>query len=158
MKPSTISQLIKDTMDSVVPNSQYLRATDEQANIASDQIDLQGITFVLYNNLAEVGTESSGELSGGVTEIWPIEIRFLVLADLSDNTEESDALVDDFYEYARRMYGIITQSDVLKPELLEDENLYQIIRSDDTQKIYDKTMTGVLLTFELRFQTGVRCV
>ena len=157
MKPSTISQLIKDTMDSVVPNSQYLRATDEQANIASDQIDLQGLTFVLYNNLAEVGTESSGELSGGVTEIWPIEIRFLILADLSDNTEESDALVDDFYEYARRMYGIITQSDVLKPELLEDESLYQIIRSDDTQKIYDKTMTGVLLTFELRFQTGVRC-
>ena len=48
----------------------YLRATDDDANVKLEDIDLQGLPIVIYNNLPIV----AGSLGNNHQEVTPLEI------------------------------------------------------------------------------------
>lgn len=128
----------------------YLRATDLDANISVDGIDLSGKTIVLFNNLPEVVNAVSQ--SGAVTRAWPIEIKVLQLALLDDTTKQSDVIRDVCLEIADEIWDkVAVHQDI--PDAFE----YGINFLNDL-KIYDKTMTGCSLTFVLNTQrTSYKC-
>jgi len=149
MNLTEISQILSGIV-ATIPNTLYLRATDIDANISVDNVDLSGKTVTLFNNLPEVPHLVSG--SGAVTRQWPIEIKVLQLANLDDTTPQSDVIRDACLAIADEIWDKVTAHQDL-PNSFE----YAINFLNDV-KIYDKTMTGCTLTFILNtVRTSYKC-
>ncbi len=152
ISPSALNSLIRSAVLANVPDSTYLRATDQEANISADGLDLADQVFVLYNNRPIVeGT--LGQNSGLVQEAIPVEISFLCLADFDDNDEDGDQIMDLLHGHAQVIFDRLSLNEVLA-EYVES---YTIEWGDTTTKIYDKVMTGVKLSFDILTQRGVSC-
>jgi hypothetical protein len=125
-----------------IPDSVFLRATDADASTDVDRIDLSGKTIFIYNNLPTV--DHPQVQGGSVFRSWPVEIRILRLADFDDNTVQGDALRDICIAGADAVYDKLpTQfSDLPVPSTYSLNLLGEV-------KVYDKTLTGVRLTFTL---------
>jgi len=132
---STLIQTIVGTISGAV----YLRATDADANVSIDNIELDGKTIVLFNNLPDI-THTIAR-TGFIMQQIPVEIRVLQLAGLDDTTDGSDILRDRCADIANNIFDQITFSQEL-PDTFE----YQISYLNEV-KIYDKTMTGCRLSF-----------
>lgn len=149
MNLTEISNLLKG-ISATIAGSLYLRATDIDANISVDNIDLAGKTIILFNNLPEVPHVVSQ--SGAVTRAWPVEVRVLQLATLDDNTEQSDVIRDACLAIADEIWDKVSSS-----QSVPDAYEYEIGFLSDL-KIYDKTMTGCTLSFLLNTQrTSYKC-
>jgi hypothetical protein len=132
-----ISPIIESIV-ATIPDGVYLRATSQEANIELDDIDLEGKIAVLYNNLPDV--ENPISMSGHVISQWPVEIQILKLADFDDNDVDGDILRLECLRIAEYIIDVFPR------------NATQVIDSYGTEfldqvKVYDKTMTGCLLTF-----------
>ena len=75
------------------------------------------------------------------------------LADSDDNDEDREDLIDDLVDHARKLFDVLSNNEVLA-EYVES---YEIDLGNDETKIYDKTMSGVKLSFDLMTQRGVIC-
>lgn len=150
--PLVISSLIETAVGNM-PNLLFLRATDEEANIVLDDIDLSANNVAIYNNRPDtVGT--AGDLSGNVEVEWPIEIQVIGLADFDDNDADADTIADPLYTIAEELFDRISQavgqSGVTFPTGYE-------IGLGESVKLYDKTLTGVMLSFSLFYSRGIKC-
>lgn len=144
---------ISNTLAAIVatiPATRYMRASDLDANIEVDHVDLNDLSVVLFNNLPEIKNVVSQ--SGAVTREWPIEIKVLQLAELDHNTPQSDVIRDACLAIADEIWDKVGVNQDL-PDAFE----YGINFLNDV-KIYGKTMTGCTLTFLLNVQrTSYKC-
>lgn len=141
MNPSQVSAALQNIVTSKVPDGLFMRATDADANRDVDNVDLGGKTLVIYNNLPEV--THPVPVGGAISREWPVELRILRLANFDDNTEQGDALRDICMDAADRIFDSITDIDSF-PSVEE----YTIQMLGEV-KVYDKTLTGVRLSFTL---------
>lgn len=141
MNATQISQGL-EAIVATIPNSVFLRATDASANTDVDNIDLNGKTIFIYNNLPTV--EHTPTQGGSVFRAWPIEIRILRLANFDDNTEDGDLLRDICLAGADALYDKLPGQFTDIP--IVDTYVIQMLGEE---KVYDKTLTGVRMTFPL---------
>ena len=120
----------------------------DSSNIELDQIDLDGKIAVLYNNLPETDNEISQ--SGHVIQIYPVEIQILKLADYDDNDVDGDVIRLECLRIAEYMVDVFPKNSV---QVIED---YSVAFSSQV-KVYDKTMTGCLLTFSYPIDRNDYC-
>jgi len=138
MTLTTLSTTI-ETIVAGITGGVFLRATDNDANISVDNIDLEGKTLCIFNNLPVVSNQVSK--SGYIVQVWPVEIRVLQLSNLDDTTAQGDAIRDACAIAADTIWDKITFDQSL-PDAFEYELNYL-----NEVKVYDKTLTGVRLTF-----------
>ena len=150
--PLVISNLIKAEVEKI-DNLIFLRATDQEANIVLDDIDLSVNNVAIYNNRPDtVGTTS--EVSGNVEIEWPVEIIIAGLADFDDNDVDSDIVADPLYTIAEELFDRISQAAGQSFTTFPDG--YEIGLGEPV-KLYDKTLTGVVLSFSLIYTRGIKC-
>ena len=142
-----ISPIIENIVNTI-PNGVYLRATDQEANIAIDDIDLDGKILVLYNNLPTI--TGNKQQSGFDLQNWPVEIKILKLADMDDNDVDGDLLRDDCLKIAEYIVDKFPQD----PAQSFDD--YEIEFAEN-YKIYDKIMTGCMLNFDYPQSRQIYC-
>jgi len=150
--PLSISNLIEDAVNQI-PDLAFLRATDAEANIQVDDIDLGAANIAIYNNRPTT-TGTSGDLSGLVQVEWPVEIHILGLADFDDDDLDADIIADPLYSIAEELYDRLVGDPLAS--LLTFSDSYTINLGDPV-KLYDKTLTGVTLSFELYYSRGILC-
>jgi len=149
--PLVISGIIEAAV-AEIPNLLYLRATASEANVQVDDIDLSANSIAIYNNRPDTST-AMGELSGLAETTWPVEIQVLALADFDDNTDDYDTLVDPLYKIAEELFDRITGSQ--GSELVFPDS-YSINMGEQV-KLYDKTLSGVMLSFDVFYSRGIKC-
>lgn len=137
MKLSELSTVIQNVVTPLA-NTLYLRATDVDANIDIDHLDIQGKTIVIFNNLPAIDYLVSK--SGHTEQVIPVEIRVLKLANLDDNTVQGDTLRDQCAETCDTIWDMLTANQDI------DGYEYQVTYLNEV-KVYDKTMTGARLIF-----------
>lgn len=125
-----------------IANTVYARATDEELNVLMDQQDLAGQTLVVYNNLPVVTNQVSR--GGFVVRDWPVQILVLQLADYDDNTVDGDTIRANCIPIADEIHDRLVQDSRYIIESYEFNFL-------DNEKILDKTMTGLALSFIIKF-------
>ena len=134
-----INQIIEEAVNSI-PDTYYLRATDQEANIEIDEIDLHGLSICIYNNLPSI----THEVTNSIIREWPVEIKILQLADYDDNDVDGDVIRDACLRIADQLHDIIV-SDLRTSQAADIENY--IIDMLDQVKLYDQILTGVNLRF-----------
>jgi len=149
--PLTVSGIIEDAVGEI-PNLLFLRATDAEANVAIDDIDLSADNVAIYNNRPET-SGVAGELSGLVQVEWPVEIHVIGLAELDDNDQDSDIIADPLYTIAEELFDRISNNQ--GSELTFPEG-YSIDLGTPV-KLYDKILTGVTLGFSIYYSRGIKC-
>jgi hypothetical protein len=130
-----------DTITNSVLNGVYMRATDDQANTDLDNVDLRNKTVVLFNNLPDM--DFSVTRGGYTSQTIPVEIRVLQLAEIDDNETQSDVIRDNCVAIANMVFDKLTVY-----QITDDVIPYRINLLGET-KVYDKTMTGCKLVFDL---------
>jgi len=126
----------------------FLRATDPEANIEVDQIDLSlGKAIVLFNTLPAVQVVAS-PLSGYTYREMPINIQVLKIDELDSTTYAGDTLRQECGEIAEKLYDLISRDDAIDLDPAVPLDGYDSNYSDQV-RIYDKILTGVELTFTL---------
>jgi hypothetical protein len=146
---NNINDIIKDAV-SKIPNSSYLRATDNDANISVSDIKLAGLTFALFNNLPSI-TPAGNYLN---LLVVPIEIKFLELADQGDTTVQSDDIRSRLIPLALEVYNTISVDDRIS--LAEPLSL-PTIQLEGNIKLYDSIMTGLTIEFDLTIENVSLC-
>jgi len=136
-----VNSIIRDAVYSI-PDTYYLRATDQEANIEMDDIDLIDITVCIYNNLPTI----NNVVSNGVVAEYPVEIKILQLADYDDNDVDGDVIREACMDIAYELQYTIT-SDNRTSQAADVDNF--IVDMLDQVKLYDKILTGVELRFNL---------
>lgn len=149
--PLEISALIEAAVGTI-PNLIFMRATDANANIEVDEVDLSADNIAIYNNRPTT-SGTSGDLSGLVQIEWPVEIVVVGLGNYDDNDIDSDIIADPLYTIAEQLYDSITNN---QGSLLTFSNDYTIDLGEPV-KLYDKTLTGVLLGFSIYYSRGIKC-
>jgi len=149
--PVTISALIEAAVLQI-PNLLFLRASAAEANIQLDDIDLAVDSVAIYNNRPDT-TAAMGDLSGQVETTWPVEIQILALADFDDNTDDYDTLVDPLYVIATELFDRITEDQGSDLTFADSYG----ISMGATAKLYDKTLSGVMLSFDIYYSRGIKC-
>jgi len=127
----------------------FLRATDIEANIEVDQVDLQagtGIIFIL-NNLPTVSHLISA--SGSAKSTWPCELQVLKLADLDHKEDESDVIRSACQD---AIYQVLARVD---PEIFAVYPTAYSINFLGQTKIYDKILTGALVQVDLKYDVPI---
>jgi len=127
----------------------FMRATDVEANIEVDQVDLSagtGIIFIL-NNLPTVGHVIS--MSGAGKSTWPCELQVLKLADLDHKETESDLIRSSCQD---AIYQILARID---PEIFAVYPTPYTINFLGQTKIYDKILTGCVVNLELLYDIPI---
>ena len=152
--PLTVSSIIEAAVDQIA-NLIYLRATDAEANVAIDDIDLAADNVAIYNNRPST-TGTAGELSGLVQVEWPVEIHVLGLAELDDDDEDADVIADPLYSIAEELFDRITNTSGQNQSELTFPDGYSIDLGTPV-KLYDKILTGVTLTFSIFYSRGIKC-
>jgi len=120
----------------------YLRATDYDANVRIEDIDLQGLPIMIYNNLLEVNYEALAS----TIATYPLEIRFLKLGYFDNDTEDADYIINRCRTLAEKCAKLLAGEEFIIPA--EDFSIDALT----TFEIYDEIMTGVTLSYELQFQ------
>lgn len=133
-----------------LPEAVFLRATDNDANILMDDIDLANSTIVNFNNLPDIDIQIGA--SGVQSEEWPVEIDFLRLGDIDDNTEDGDAIRKICKQCASDFIGMWIASET---ENTPSDN-YKFAFSERV-KIYDNIMTGGRLSFTMYIDNPNGC-
>ena len=150
--PLAISTLIESAVNNI-DDLVFMRATDAEANVMLDDIDLASSSVAIYNNRPEtIGTVQ--DTSGVMETEWPIEIVVVGLADFDDNDQDSDIISDPLYTIAQELYDRIT-SDTNQSKLTPAGA--QAIDLGEPVKLYDKTLTGVKLSFSVFYSRGIKC-
>lgn len=140
---------VSDYLKTVIETEGYLflRATDIEANIEVDNVDVSNNIVVILNNLPEVGHEIS--ISGAARSQWPVELQFLKLAQLDHKEDESDTLRSDCQDAA---YRIIAKLD---PEIFAEYPTTYTINFLTQTKIYDKILTGCVVNVDLLYEVPI---
>ena len=142
-----VSNYLKAVIESM--GHTFMRATDIEANIEVDQVDLSagtGIIFIL-NNLPTVSHVISRSGSGKST--WPCELQVVKLADLDHKENESDTIRSACQD---AIYQVIPRFD---PEIYAAYPTPYSINFLGQTKIYDKILTGCLLSMELLYDIPI---
>jgi hypothetical protein len=122
----------------------FLRATDLDANIELEKIDIGIRTLFIYNNLPNVNNPI--QEGGLVQRIVPVAIGIVRLADFDDNTRDGDVLREDCQIMADRLMDQLKiRNDSITP--IPD---YQT-NFTDAEKIHDVILTGLILRFNWTF-------
>jgi len=144
---ANVSNYLKAVIESM--GHTFMRATDIEANIEVDQVDLSagtGIIFIL-NNLPTVTHLIS--MSGAGKSTWPCELQVLKLADLDDKETQSDDIRGQCQDAC---YQVIARFD---PEIYAAYPTPYSINFLGQTKIYDKTLTGCSLSMELLYDIPI---
>ena len=146
----SISTILKDVV-SALPQTVFLRLTDLDANMALDDIDMKNVTVIIYRNLPTI--TNTIQQGGLVTEDWPTEILVLQLAEIDDNTGDSDTIRHRCKDIADRLMDQLkTRQDSTEPI-----EAYDIVFTG-IEKIHDKIVTGLMLTFDWKIdRTNYNC-
>ena len=140
---ANISEILKTAVQKL-PNALFLRATDLDANIELEKIDIGIRTLFIYNNLPNVNNPI--QEGGLVQRIVPTSIGVVRLADFDDNTRDGDVLREDCQIMADRLMDQLkNRTDSITP--IPD---YQT-NFTDAEKIHDVILTGLILRFEWTF-------
>ena len=131
-----------------INNGVYLRATSQEANIELDDLDLEGKVLVIYVNLPDVANRILD--TSHVVSLWSIELQVLKLADFDDDDKNSDILREDCLRVAEFIIDTFPTADT---ERIEDYD----IEFAENFKLYDKTMTGLTLSFDAPIDRTVYC-
>ena len=137
----SVTDIIRDAV-ALFDNSIFLRATEFDANIEVADVDLEGQTVFIYNNLPTV----SNSALGGVVSAYPIQIQILQLGEFDDNTDQSDTIRDDLIPVATQLFN------TLQADPRHSKGEYAESFDTDLQgqvKIYNTILTGVMLEFDL---------
>ena len=152
--PLIISGIIEDAVDQIT-NLIFLRATDAEANVAIDDIDLSSDNVAIYNNRPETSA-SMGDQSGLAQVEWPIQIHVIGLAELDDNDQDADIIADPLYTIAEELFDRITNTSGQDQSVLTFPGDYTIDLGTPV-KLYDKILTGVTLGFSVYYSRGIKC-
>lgn len=146
----TLTQILKEAVQKL-PDSVFLRATDSDANISIDEIDLRNRTVFIYHNLPRV--VSTVQRGGLVQENWPTEIDVLQLAEFDDTTIDGDVLRNNCKILADSLMDQLKiRNDSVTP-LANYENSFS-----EAVQVHDKILTGVRLRFNWIFdRTTYNC-
>ena len=136
-----VNDIIRDAVNGL-QDTYYLRATDNEANISIDWIDLSGITLCIYNNLPTI----NHSVTSGIIREWNVEIKVLQLADMDDDDEDGDIIRESCLNTADQIYDAIMRDSRIS---ISGEQPDYTIDMMDNVKLYDKIMTGVELSFTL---------
>lgn len=136
-----------------IPNSVYMRATDVQANIGIEEIDLalDDKVLVLYSDLPTV----KHTVTAGIQRQWPVEIKLLKLDEVDGDTVDGDALRAELIPAADLLFDAL----LLAPEI--SQNTFPTSYELDFLnfvKIYDDVLTGITLKFIMYFDRNKFCV
>jgi hypothetical protein len=137
-----VSQIIKQIAEGL--DCLYLRATDEDANVRIDEIDLQGLPIVIYNNLPIV----AGLLANNHQEITPLEISVYKKAYFDDETTDSDLLINECRVIARKIVLGLLPFMAVAPEDYEIDTLNRLQQ-------FDAILTGVQINID--FTENISC-
>ena len=145
-----ISTILRETIQKL-PNASYLRATDDDANIEIEKIDIKGKTIFIYRNLPTVTNPIQ---AGGLVQAnYPTEIDVLQLADLDDNTKNGDDIRASCKDMADRLMDHLK----IRTDSVTPIPSYQIVFSESVQ-VKDSLLTGCVLRFNWIFdRTSYNC-
>ena len=145
-----ISTILKTAIQKL-PNSAYMRATDDDANVQIDDIDIKGKTIFIYRNLPTVAnTIQEGGLVQGT---YPTEIDVLQLADYDDNTLDGDTIRASCKDMADRLMDQLK----VRTDSVTPIPAYQVVFSESVQ-VKDALLTGCILRFNWIFdRTTYNC-
>ena len=133
-----MNEILKAIVNSI-PGCWYLRATDQDANITVDDLDLSVKIICIYNNLPSVpNVASQGRF---VYREWPVEIKILSLSDFDATTEEADQIREALLPIADAIFDKLPDFDNVPPV-----DGYGVDFVSEV-KIYDKILTGLNLSF-----------
>jgi len=135
MEVNKMIQQVADQLDLL-----YLRATDYDANVRIEDIDLKSLPILIYNNLLEVDYS----LEATTRALYPIEIKILKLGYFDATTEDADYIINRCRDIAQDVAKLLLQNDVVAPEGFRIDAL-------NTVEIYDEIMTGVTLFIDIEF-------
>ena len=145
-----LSTILKETIQKL-PNAKYLRATDDDANVEIENIDIKGKTIFIYRNLPTVTNPI--QAGGHVQSHYPTEIDVLQLADIDDNTKNGDDIRASCKSMADRLMDHIK----IRPDSVTPISSYQIVFSESVQ-VKDTLLTGCVLRFTWIFdRTNYDC-
>lgn len=135
----------------LIPNSLYLRATDIQANIEIDDLEIGDKIVVLYNNLPTV----KNRVTQSVQREVPVEIKILKLGNVDDNDVDGDAIRASLVPAADLMFD----ATIKNPEhsLTRYADTYEIDFLNQV-KIYDDVLTGLVLKYSMFFDRSFFCI
>ena len=136
----SISQVIQDAV-AQLPDSIYLRATDYEANVELDNIDLDGKTVFIYNNLPVINYA----LDIAILPQWPIVIKVMQMTDLDANTQDKDLQREAMVEPAQDLLKLLLSDSISSQAVLPPNATITFLDND-----YDKNLTGVELAFVLQ--------
>jgi len=122
----------------------YLRATDDDANVKLEDIDLQGLPIVIYNNLPIV----AGSLGNNHQEVTPLEISVYKKAYFDDETIDSDVLINECRVIARKIVLALLPFMAVEPEDYEIDTLNRLAQ-------FDVILTGVQINID--FTENISC-
>lgn len=136
-----INPILKPIAEAI-PDVVYMRASDLEANVDVDQIDLEGKTLVIYYNRPTVDNKT-GASGKHVVRQWPVEIHILQLAEVDDGEEDSDTIRAACIAIADKIFDMMQIAAESSSESITD---YALIFGEE-QTIFDKLLTGVTLNF-----------
>ena len=134
-----LTSLIEEIVTKL-PNAVFMRATDNDANIDLDNIDLSGQTIFIFNNLPELSILP--QQGGMLQEQWPVEIDVLRLAQLDDNTSDGDQIRDGCLQVSKQFINKWIKEETNNTPV--EDFTFEFA---ETVKIYDKILTGGRLVF-----------
>lgn len=144
-----VNSIIKDAV-ALISDSEYLRATDLDANTTTADIELAGKTFAIFNNLPEITFDDDYLMIATI----PVEVRFLELAEEFDNTSQSDDIRSRLIPVALSVYNSINTDNRIS--LAEPSSSPNIVLEGNV-KLYDSIVTGVTLEFEMNLNNTNQC-
>jgi len=135
-----VSDTIKNLVENI-PGAIYLRATDFEANISLDDIDLEGKTVYIYNNLPIINYD----IETAIIPQWPIVIRLMQLSDLDGNTLDKDVIRESLVKPAQAFLEALLNDPISSQATLPTSATITFLGDN-----YDKHVTGVELGFDLQ--------
>ena len=145
----TVTDIIRDAVNKI-SDSYFLRATDIDKNIEVADIDFEGLTLFVFNNLPTI----TNSVNSGVISRYPVQIQILEVAEDDDNTEQSDEIRTRLIPIATTLFSTILNDP--RHSLAEYASDYDI-DLEGTVKITDSTFTGVMLEFDLFIDVTKLC-
>ena len=137
----SMNQIIQDAV-ALIPNSEYMRASDYEANIEVDNVELKGKTLAVYNNLPTLNYP----VGVVVEKQWPVSVKLLQLVDTDANTVDEDIIREALVPVAEKLFRDITANASASKSLPPSSYTIRFLGV-----VYDGVMTGVELAFTYEF-------
>lgn len=146
-----VSPIIKRATD-IIPNSVYMRATDYNANVDIENVNVEDKVLVIYNNLPTVKNRLS---DGGAYREYPVEVRILKLAQADDDDVDGDVIRAELLPYGDLVFDYCQQAQEVSSVKFADVYDLDFL---DSVRIYDEVMTGLILKFTMYFDRKYFCI